>query len=122
MNYTEQTILAHSNVTSHIADAVVNGTANHTNSGGLLMSQIVTAFEPMVANGYIQNSLNFFFFGTILETGRRLWQWIMDRFTGGFVLTPIFDSCDPAYEWFFCIPERRKDLGDDTRVPRFCED
>ncbi|KAG9025880.1 hypothetical protein FRB95_009655 [Tulasnella sp. JGI-2019a] len=80
---------------------------NHTTAAaasimsGMPLSSIVTAFEPMVSNGYLQNSINFLFLGTILETGRRLWQWIMDRFTGGFVLTAHFDASDPAYEWFF---------------------
>ncbi|KAG8864032.1 hypothetical protein FRB96_006905 [Tulasnella sp. 330] len=82
--------------------AVANASAAMASvMGAAPLSSIVTAFEPMVSNGYIQNSINFLFLGTILETGRRLWQWIMDRFTGGFVLTAIFDSCDPAYEWFF---------------------
>ncbi|KAG8881417.1 hypothetical protein FRB97_009612 [Tulasnella sp. 331] len=85
------------NLTNHTAAAVVDDTTTSTHA----LSQIMTTFAPIMSNGYLQNSVNFFFFGTILESGRQLWQWVMDRFTEGFVLTAIFDSTDPAYEWFF---------------------
>lgn len=48
-----------------------------------VLPQMLSAFEPLLGGGYVQNSMNFFLFGTVLETGRRLWQWLMDRFTGG---------------------------------------
>lgn len=44
---------------------------------------LVKTMEPVLSNSYLQSSLNFFFFGTVLETGRRLWQFLMDKFTGG---------------------------------------
>lgn len=55
------------------------------------LPNIVKTMEPVLANSYLQSSLNFFFFGTVLETGRRLWQFLMDKFTGG----PSFPSPFP---------------------------
>ena len=47
------------------------------------LPQLLSSLQPLMANGYLQNSLNFFLFGTVLETGRRLWQFCLDKFTGG---------------------------------------
>lgn len=99
MNCTNQlvTTMIDSNATSDAAIAVVETLVNTTvevatntttaavavATALLPLTQLAMAFEPLIGNGYIQNSLNFLFFGTVLETGRRLWNWIMDQFTGG---------------------------------------
>ncbi|KAG8966077.1 hypothetical protein FRC03_012561 [Tulasnella sp. 419] len=77
------------NLTSHSTSSLSDGE----------LGQFINVIAPVVHNPYIQDSLRFLFFGTILETGRRLWQWFMDRLAGGFVLTAIFDEGDPVYEW-----------------------
>ncbi|KIO31890.1 hypothetical protein M407DRAFT_67361 [Tulasnella calospora MUT 4182] len=60
---------------------------------------MLKGLEPLLYNPYVLSSVNWFFFGTILETGRRLWQFLVDKFTAGFVLTAVFDTGDPAYDW-----------------------
>ncbi|KAG8946877.1 hypothetical protein FRC04_011304 [Tulasnella sp. 424] len=54
---------------------------------------------PMLNNPYIQESLRFFFLGSVLETGRRLFQWTLDRFTSGFFVTAHFQQGDWAFDW-----------------------
>ncbi|KAG9051333.1 hypothetical protein FS837_009600 [Tulasnella sp. UAMH 9824] len=106
-NATDVLVIQH-NATNvlDLQDATHNYTINATDQDVLptiatALPNLVKTMEPVLSNSYLQSSLNFFFFGTVLETGRRLWQFLMDKFTGGFVLTAIFDSSDPAYEWFF---------------------
>lgn len=68
------------------------------------LPNIVKTMEPVLANSYLQSSLNFFFFGTVLETGRRLWQFLMDKFTGGQSFPHPFLVCSfrsPALVPFF---------------------
>ncbi|KAG8955356.1 hypothetical protein FRC04_008707 [Tulasnella sp. 424] len=60
---------------------------------------MLKGFEPLLYNPYVLSSVNWFFFGTVLETGRRLWQFLVDKFTAGFVLNAVFDTGDPAYDW-----------------------
>ncbi|KIO20650.1 hypothetical protein M407DRAFT_81316 [Tulasnella calospora MUT 4182] len=60
---------------------------------------MLKGLKPLLYNPYIFSSVNWFFFGTILETGRRLWQFLVNKFTAGFVLTAVFDTGDPAYDW-----------------------
>ncbi|KAG8988000.1 hypothetical protein FRB90_003022 [Tulasnella sp. 427] len=83
-----------------------NATANVTTTTTTGVSELAVALpamfkglEPLLYNPYVLSSVNWFFFGTILETGRRLWQWFVDKFTAGFVLTAVFDTGDPAYDW-----------------------
>ncbi|KAG8906202.1 hypothetical protein FRB99_007418 [Tulasnella sp. 403] len=99
----DQRVFEHNTSVAVVGDAH-NATFNETGPPAVdivtALPQMLSTFQPLLSNGYLQNSLNFFLFGTVLETGRRLWQWLMDRFTGGFVLTAIFDCSDPAYEWF----------------------
>ncbi|KAG8880586.1 hypothetical protein FRB97_000681 [Tulasnella sp. 331] len=54
---------------------------------------------PMLNSPYVQDSLRFFFLGSVLETGRRLFQWTLDRFTSGFFVTAHFNQGDWAYDW-----------------------
>ncbi|KAG9002810.1 hypothetical protein FRB94_003613 [Tulasnella sp. JGI-2019a] len=105
-----------SNPTCSIADSPIpsNYTMSSASTDTIGLPHIATAFAPLLSNGYVQNSINFLFFGTILETIRQLWQWIVNRFTSSFVLTAIFDSNDPAYEWFFTYLNDQK-IWSDTR-------
>lgn len=54
---------------------------------------------PMLNSPYVQESLRFFFLGSVLETGRRIFQWTLDRFTSGFFVTAHFNQGDWAYDW-----------------------
>ncbi|KAG9035195.1 hypothetical protein FRB95_011929 [Tulasnella sp. JGI-2019a] len=59
----------------------------------------ISIFLPMLNSPYVQESLRFFFLGTVLETGRRIFQWTLDRFTSGFFVTAHFNQGDWAYDW-----------------------
>ncbi|KAG8904670.1 hypothetical protein FRB99_001352 [Tulasnella sp. 403] len=72
------------------------------------LPQLLKTFEPVIYHGYLASSINYFFFGTVLETGRRAWTWMTDRFTRSFVLTAIFESTDPAYEWILAYLNEEK--------------
>ncbi|KAG9007066.1 hypothetical protein FRB90_009571, partial [Tulasnella sp. 427] len=54
---------------------------------------------PMLRNPYILESLRLFFFGSVLETCRRICQWALDRFTSGFFVTAHFQQGDWAFDW-----------------------
>lgn len=54
---------------------------------------------PILNSPYIQESIRFFFLGSVLETGRRIFQWTLDRFTSGFFVTAHFQQGDWAYDW-----------------------
>ncbi|KAG8946876.1 hypothetical protein FRC04_011303 [Tulasnella sp. 424] len=54
---------------------------------------------PILQNPYIVESLRFFFLGSVLETCRRISQWALDRFMGGFFVTAHFKQGDWAFDW-----------------------
>ncbi|KAJ6534266.1 P-loop containing nucleoside triphosphate hydrolase protein [Mycena capillaripes] len=57
---------------------------------------------------YIGSSLKLLVLGCLIETGRRLFQWLIERFRIQYSLTAQFNEGDPAYEWilFFITQER----------------
>lgn len=87
MDEPSQLALVQHNSTVEVYNTTYNDTSNTTFLGestiATAVPQLITVLSPLMANGYMQNTLNFFLFGTVLETGRRIWQWIMDRFTAG---------------------------------------
>ncbi|KAG8897618.1 hypothetical protein FRC01_011247, partial [Tulasnella sp. 417] len=54
---------------------------------------------PILRNPYIVESLRLFFFGSVLETCRRICRWALDRFTSGFFVTAHFQQGDWAFDW-----------------------
>ncbi|KAJ7745365.1 P-loop containing nucleoside triphosphate hydrolase protein [Mycena metata] len=50
-------------------------------------------------NSYVGSSLKLLVLGSIVETGRRLFRWLIDRFGIQYCTTIRFSQGDPAYEW-----------------------
>ncbi|KAJ7039312.1 P-loop containing nucleoside triphosphate hydrolase protein [Mycena alexandri] len=50
-------------------------------------------------NSYVGSSVKLLILGSIVETGRRLFRWIIDRFGIQYCTTIRFSQGDPAYEW-----------------------
>lgn len=88
----------------------------------LLSIGLSTLFDTIFANSYLQESAKLLILGSIIETGRRACQWLIERFkfrelllllsldkvktapkynvrTAEYFLSARFDEGDPAYEW-----------------------
>ncbi|KAF9528853.1 hypothetical protein CPB83DRAFT_853845 [Crepidotus variabilis] len=48
---------------------------------------------------YLWNSASLFVLGLIIETGRRLCQWLIERVRFQYTITAQFNQGDPTYEW-----------------------
>ncbi|KAF8055229.1 P-loop containing nucleoside triphosphate hydrolase protein [Lyophyllum atratum] len=53
----------------------------------------------MASNPYIWDSVRLLVLGSLIETGRRLCQWLMERFKFQYCITAQFTEGDPSYEW-----------------------
>ncbi|RDB18320.1 Mitochondrial chaperone BCS1 [Hypsizygus marmoreus] len=53
----------------------------------------------LLQNQHLVDSAKLLVLGTLIETGRRLCQWLMERFQLQYCITAQFDEGDPAYEW-----------------------
>ncbi|KAJ7578681.1 mitochondrial chaperone BCS1 [Mycena floridula] len=51
------------------------------------------------SNSYLWDSVRLLAMGSVIETGRRLFQWFVDRFRFQYSITGQFNEGDPAYEW-----------------------
>lgn len=72
------------NVTANVTAATAApGEASPLAEIAVALPAMLKGFEPLLYNPYVLSSVNWFFFGTILETGRRLWQFLVDKFTAG---------------------------------------
>ncbi|KAJ7033568.1 P-loop containing nucleoside triphosphate hydrolase protein [Mycena alexandri] len=62
----------------------------------------------LVSQTYIGSSLKLLVLGSLIETGRRLCWWFIERFRIQYSLTAQFSEGDPAYEWIilFLTQER----------------
>ncbi|KAF9007071.1 P-loop containing nucleoside triphosphate hydrolase protein [Cyathus striatus] len=59
----------------------------------------ISFFASLLSNPYIFDTMKLFVMGTILESGRRFCQWLMERVRFQYSITAQFDEGDPAYEW-----------------------
>ncbi|KAJ6534162.1 hypothetical protein B0H19DRAFT_1241383 [Mycena capillaripes] len=82
--------------------------AGDAQGAGDLQSQFFTSFlglssvfaaVGMVSQAYLGSSLKLLVLGSLVETGRRLFQWLIVRFRFQYSITAQFDEGDPAYEW-----------------------
>ncbi|KAJ3822289.1 P-loop containing nucleoside triphosphate hydrolase protein [Lentinula raphanica] len=53
----------------------------------------------LFSNSYFQDSAKLLILGSIVEAGRRLFQWFLERFRIQYSITAEFAQGDPAYEW-----------------------
>ncbi|KAG8959564.1 hypothetical protein FRC03_007811 [Tulasnella sp. 419] len=83
-----------------MSNDTIDPSAHHGASGpmGLLM-RWATLLLPILNSTYIQESLRLLILGSVIETGRRVCQWLLDRFTSGFFVTAHFAQGDYAYDW-----------------------
>ncbi|KAF8153881.1 P-loop containing nucleoside triphosphate hydrolase protein [Crassisporium funariophilum] len=51
------------------------------------------------SNSYMLDSAKLLILGTIIETGRRLCQWLIERFRFQYSITAQFNEGDPTYDW-----------------------
>ncbi|KAF8884507.1 P-loop containing nucleoside triphosphate hydrolase protein [Infundibulicybe gibba] len=56
-------------------------------------------FASLFSHSYLFDSAKLLILGSIIETGRRLCQWLIERFRFQYSMTAQFDEGDPAYEW-----------------------
>ncbi|KAJ7922622.1 hypothetical protein B0H13DRAFT_1865638 [Mycena leptocephala] len=62
------------------------------------LSTALAAFR-MVSQAYLGSSIKLLILGSIIETGRRLFRWMIVRFRFQYSITAQFHEGDPAYEW-----------------------
>ncbi|KAF8239161.1 P-loop containing nucleoside triphosphate hydrolase protein [Tricholoma matsutake] len=53
----------------------------------------------LFSQSYLFDSAKLLLLGSLIETGRRLFQWLIERFRFQYSITAQFDEGDPAYEW-----------------------
>ncbi|KAJ7191961.1 P-loop containing nucleoside triphosphate hydrolase protein [Mycena pura] len=53
----------------------------------------------MVSQAYLGSSIKLLILGSVIETGRRLFQWLIIRLRFQYSITAQFDEGDPAYQW-----------------------
>ncbi|KAG6852907.1 hypothetical protein C0991_008250 [Blastosporella zonata] len=81
-------------------DAYASGSSSPTNLFGSFSSIMGLSFVASLAtNPYIWDSARLLVLGTLIETGRRLCQWLMERFKIQYCITAQFSEGDPSYEW-----------------------
>ncbi|KAF8200279.1 P-loop containing nucleoside triphosphate hydrolase protein [Pholiota molesta] len=69
-------------------------------------SVFASLFEGLIG---VMSSLRLFILGTIIETGRRLFQWVIERFKlFQYSITAQFQEGDPAYEWLILLLTEEK--------------
>ncbi|KAJ6616879.1 P-loop containing nucleoside triphosphate hydrolase protein [Mycena sp. CBHHK59/15] len=59
----------------------------------------VFAALGMVSQAYLGSSIKLLVLGLVIETGRRVFQWLTVRFRFQYSTTALFDEGDQAYEW-----------------------
>ncbi|KAJ7938062.1 hypothetical protein B0H13DRAFT_2398343 [Mycena leptocephala] len=62
------------------------------------LSTALAAFG-MVSQAYLGSSIKLLILGSIIETRRRLFRWMIVRFRFQYSMTAQFHEGDPAYEW-----------------------
>ncbi|KAF5346178.1 hypothetical protein D9758_009975 [Tetrapyrgos nigripes] len=78
-----------------------------SNAPGGDQTWLTSIFPPLFSflaafsttNSYVFNSAKLLLLGTIIETGRRLFIWLVERFRIQYSITAEFTEGDPAYEW-----------------------
>ncbi|KAJ7174695.1 P-loop containing nucleoside triphosphate hydrolase protein [Mycena filopes] len=59
----------------------------------------LSALLGFFSHSYVGSSVKLLLLGSIVETGRRLFRWLIDRFGIQYCTTLRFTQGDPAYEW-----------------------
>nr|GAT46142.1 predicted protein [Mycena chlorophos] len=59
----------------------------------------VFAAVGMLSGAYLGSSVKLLILGSLIETGRRVFQWLIVRLRFQYSITAQFDEGDPAYEW-----------------------
>ncbi|KAJ6622299.1 BCS1 N terminal-domain-containing protein [Mycena sp. CBHHK59/15] len=59
----------------------------------------IFATVGLLSQAYLGSSIKLLILGSVVETGRRVCQWLIERFRFQYSLTAKFDEGDPAYEW-----------------------
>ncbi|KAF7337400.1 hypothetical protein MSAN_02266300 [Mycena sanguinolenta] len=72
------------------------GPGHVASSVGLSSFRDVIAF---LSHSYVGSSLKLLVLGSVVETGRRLFMWFIERFAIKYCTTIRFIQGDPAYEW-----------------------
>ncbi|KAF7368375.1 hypothetical protein MVEN_00159200 [Mycena venus] len=85
-----------------------NANTGDAQDAGNLGSQFLSSFlglssvfaaVGMLSQAYLGSSIKLLILGSIIEAGRRLFQWLIERFRFQYSITAQFDEGDPAYEW-----------------------
>ncbi|KAK7052752.1 P-loop containing nucleoside triphosphate hydrolase protein [Favolaschia claudopus] len=59
----------------------------------------IFAAVGMLSSAFLGSSIRMLILGSIVETGRRLFQWVTARMRFQYSITAQFNEGDPAYEW-----------------------
>ncbi|KAJ6464867.1 P-loop containing nucleoside triphosphate hydrolase protein [Mycena sanguinolenta] len=78
------------------AQSSAQGPGHVASSVGLSSFRDVIAF---LSHSYVGSSLKLLVLGSVVETGRRLFMWFIERFAIKYCTTIRFIQGDPAYEW-----------------------
>ncbi|KAJ6544509.1 P-loop containing nucleoside triphosphate hydrolase protein [Mycena capillaripes] len=92
--HTESNVQAQGQPLGHVASAL--GLSSLGNTLGFL------------SNSYVGSSLKLLVLGSIVETGRRLFMWLIERFGIQYCTTIRFNQGDPAYEWIVLFLTQEK--------------
>ncbi|KAJ6596571.1 P-loop containing nucleoside triphosphate hydrolase protein [Mycena sp. CBHHK59/15] len=63
------------------------------------LSSGIFAAVALLSQAYLGSSIKLLILGSVVETARRVCQWLIERFRIQYSVTAKFDEGDPAYEW-----------------------
>ncbi|KAJ7483975.1 P-loop containing nucleoside triphosphate hydrolase protein [Mycena galericulata] len=63
------------------------------------LASTLGAVLHLMSNSYVGSSVKLLLLGSLVETGRRLFRWLIERFGIQYSTTIRFTQGDPAYEW-----------------------
>ncbi|KAG5220033.1 P-loop containing nucleoside triphosphate hydrolase protein [Salix suchowensis] len=75
---------------------------------GICASSLLPGLGGNQLSTQISGSLKLFMIGTMVESGRRFWQWVFTRFNPKFSITARFSEGDPIHEWIVLFLTDRK--------------
>ncbi|KAF4571151.1 hypothetical protein EYR36_008479 [Pleurotus pulmonarius] len=75
---------------------------------GSVLSSLLPGLGGNQLSSQLSGSLKLFMIGTMVESGRRFWQWVFTRFNPKFSITARFSEGDPIHEWIVLFLTDRK--------------
>ncbi|KAG5642101.1 hypothetical protein DXG03_003600 [Asterophora parasitica] len=73
--------------------------SNYSSAFSLNSIMGLSLVASIAQNPYLWDSARLLILGTLIEAGRRFFQWVIERFKFQYCITAQFSEGDPSYEW-----------------------